>query len=174
MLLEVFHEVVDLGGIKLLAFEVVFEDLVFLFHLVEFGDKLEDLVFGCTVFFDQEGNIPPEIFEEVVFVVSFFFNDLVVPIQQVILVVSFFEPEPDHVEVLFHLVGLGFPVVGLVSALFDDCLPHGQLVFKLLDSEGELLVLLLGLHFEQVLGVPLLLESLVLDQQRVLPGLDVE
>ena len=95
MLLEIFHKVVDLGGVKLLALEVVFEDLVFLFHLVEFGDKFEYFVFGGAVFLNQGCDVSPQIFEQVVFVIPFFPENLVVPVKQVILIISFLKRKPN-------------------------------------------------------------------------------
>lgn len=155
-LLKVFHVTVDLGGVELLAFEVVSQDLILLLHLVEFGDKFENLIFGKTVFFDKRSNVLPQIIKQVILVITFLLNNLIIAIQQVVVIDFFLKSKPDHVEFLFHRINLDFPVSCFVGFVFEGGLFHVELVFELLDAEGELFVLLLGFHFGEVLGFALL------------------
>jgi hypothetical protein len=156
ILLKVFHVVVDLGGVELLAFEVIPQDLIVLFYLVEFGDKFENLIFGKTVFLNKRGNTLPQIIKQIILVITFLPNNLIITIQQVVLINFFLKSKPYHVKFLFHRINLSFPVSCFICFIFDRGLFHMELVFELLDAEGELFVLLLGFHFGEVLCFALL------------------
>jgi hypothetical protein len=54
--------------------------------------------------------------------------------------------------------------VCFVAALLDGGFPVGQLIFELLEVEGEFFVFLLGFHLEEGLGLGLVLEALIFDK----------
>ena len=78
LFLEIFHVVVDLGGVELLSFQVISDDLVLLFHLVQLCDELKYLIFGSTVLLYQRVDAPSQIIKKVVFVIPLFPDNLIV------------------------------------------------------------------------------------------------
>lgn len=93
-LLDLLHIGIEVGMIHGLSFEIVFEDLIVLFQLIKLGYKREYFIFGCWVLLNQDSNIFPQFLQQIVFVIPLFFENLIITLNKVKLIISLLQHEP--------------------------------------------------------------------------------